>query len=111
MEGINDDVQPYKASEYIQTAHTMNRVSRKAVLYGTSNIVLGGKCILHSGAIIRGDLRRAIAASSQGGGAGSGSGSGSTATQQQQPIAVGTGRYCVVGQGAILRPPYKTYKG
>ncbi|PWN29330.1 putative dynactin Arp1 p25 subunit RO12 [Jaminaea rosea] len=86
----NEGVKPYPPNEYIQTSHTLNRVSRKAVLHGTSNIVLGGKCIIHSGAMVRGDLKRAA--------------SGST-------IAISTGRYCVVGEGTVLRPPYKTYKG
>lgn len=96
MQDINDRVQPYNGAEYIQTSNTLNRVSRKAHLCGTSNIVLGGKCIIHANALIRADLRRSAT---------------SSASSQMANHVVTTGRYCVVGEGAIVRPPYKTYKG
>ncbi|GAA5823939.1 hypothetical protein JCM11251_003352 [Rhodosporidiobolus azoricus] len=78
------------------TTDTGNHVSRSCVITGSTNIVLGGKSILHPGCIIRGDLRRAGAAA-----AGSGGGT----------VVVAMGKYCSVGEGAVLRPCYKTYKG
>lgn len=50
------------------------------MLCGSQNIVLQGKVIVQSGAIIRGDL-----------------------------AAVRTGRYSVVGKGAVVRPPFKQF--
>lgn len=57
-----------------------NKVSRQTVLCGSQNIVLQGKVIVQSGAIIRGDLAN-----------------------------VRTGRYCVIGKGAVVRPPFKQF--
>ncbi|KAL0072576.1 hypothetical protein AAF712_000339 [Marasmius tenuissimus] len=79
----------YSKSEYIET-DTGNKVSRKAAIAGPQNIILGGKTIISSGAIIRGDLRR--------------SGPG-------HAVVISLGRYCLVGEGCVLRPPYKTYRG
>lgn len=100
---INASVQPYNPAEYIQTAMTGNRVSRKATVLGSQNIILGGKCIIHSGAIIRGDLRRlptksADAGSKEGG-------------QSANTVVISMGRYCTLGEGCLLRPAYKTYRG
>lgn len=106
MNNINTSITPYEPKTYIQTAHTLNRVSRKSILLGTSNIVLGGKCIIHQGAVIRGDLKRVI----PGGSASTVGGEGSKASSGQSIVVV-TGRYCAIGEGAVIRPPYKTYKG
>lgn len=57
-----------------------NKVSRKTVLCGSQNIVLNGKVIVQTGAIIRGDLAN-----------------------------VKTGRYCVISQKAVIRPPFKQF--
>ena len=57
---------------------------------GASNIVLGGKSIIHPGCILRGDLRRVIPGAQ---------------------IAITMGRYCSIGDGTVLRPPAKFYKG
>lgn len=57
-----------------------NKVSRKTVLCGSQNIVLNGKVIVQTGAIIRGDLSN-----------------------------VRTGRYCVISQKAVIRPAYKQF--
>lgn len=108
-------ITPYNPAEYIQTANTLNRVSRKAVILGTTNIVLGGKCIIHHNAFIRGDLTRSSAGS--GAGAAAATATGEAAQQQRRTAAAGqnvvivTGRYCAIGTGAMIRPPYKTYKG
>ncbi|XP_031623219.1 dynactin subunit 5 [Contarinia nasturtii] len=69
----------YDKEEYIETA-SGNKVSRKTVLCGSQNIVLNGKVIVQTGAIIRGDLSN-----------------------------VRTGRYCVISQKAVIRPAYKQF--
>ncbi|PVF93545.1 putative dynactin Arp1 p25 subunit RO12 [Serendipita vermifera] len=79
----------YIKSEYIET-DTGNKVSRRATIAGAQNIILGGKTIISNSAIIRGDLRRV--------------GPGPV-------VVIQLGRYCLVGEGCVLRPPYKTYKG
>ncbi|ETS60769.1 hypothetical protein PaG_04677 [Moesziomyces aphidis] len=95
-------VAAYSPNEYIQTALTGNKVSRKATILGSQNIILGGKCIIQHGAIIRGDLRRIVASSTS-----SSTGSG----QQTQSVAIFIGRYCLLAESSVIRPPYKTYKG
>lgn len=50
------------------------------MLCGSQNIVLNGKVIVQSGAIIRGDLAN-----------------------------VRTGRYCVISKNAVIRPPFKQF--
>ncbi|GAW00594.1 dynactin subunit P25 [Lentinula edodes] len=64
----------YSRAEFIET-DTGNKVSRRATIAGPQNIILGGKTIISSGAIIRGDLRR--------------SGPG-------HAVVISLGRYCVV---------------
>ncbi|EGO26755.1 hypothetical protein SERLADRAFT_464153 [Serpula lacrymans var. lacrymans S7.9] len=96
----------YSRAEFIET-DTGNKVSRRATIAGPQNIILGGKTIISSGAIIRGDLRR---------------------TGPGHAVVISLGRYCLVGEGcivryatfvsnlscpanAVCRPPYKTYRG
>ncbi|KAJ1734907.1 hypothetical protein LPJ61_000838 [Coemansia biformis] len=79
----------YKKGEFIET-DTGNKVSRRSLISGSQNIVLGGKTVVHSRCTIRGDLRRA----------------GPT-----HQAAVLIGRFCSLGEASVLRPPYKTYKG
>ena len=55
-----------------------NRVSRQSVLCGSQNIILNGKNVVQSEAIIRGDLSN-----------------------------VRIGRYCIISNKAIIRPPFK----
>lgn len=113
---INEAVQPFHPAEYIQTAGTGNRVSRQAVILGSQNIVLGGKCVIHHGAVIRGDLKRRDllpAAASAPTAAGQGQpaqqrGGGSSGASS---VSVSCGRYCVLGERSVVRPAYKTYKG
>uniref|UniRef100_A0A6B2E779 Dynactin subunit 5 n=1 Tax=Phlebotomus kandelakii TaxID=1109342 RepID=A0A6B2E779_9DIPT len=69
----------YNKEEYVETA-SGNKVSRQTVLCGSQNIVLNGKVIVQSGAIIRGDLAN-----------------------------VRTGRYCIISKDAVIRPPYKQF--
>lgn len=68
-----------------------NVVSRRAVIHGSSSIVLAGKGVINE-SLIRGDLRRA-------------GGSNNNA------VVIQMGRYSIVGKGAVIRPPYKTYRG
>lgn len=82
------------AGDYIRTASTGNKISRRCAIYGAANIVLGGKCLIEHRATLRGDLTRAARAQ----------GSGSS-------VALLTGRYVCVGEGCVLRPPARTYQG
>jgi len=70
---------PFNKAEYIETA-SGNRVSRHSVLCGSQNIVLNGKNIVQSEAIIRGDLAN-----------------------------VRVGRHCVISSKAVIRPPFKKF--
>ncbi|XP_044748499.1 dynactin subunit 5 [Coccinella septempunctata] len=69
----------YDKSEYVETA-SGNKVCRRTILCGSQNIVLQGKVIIQSEAIIRGDLAN-----------------------------VKTGRYCIISREAVIRPPYKKF--
>ena len=70
---------PFNKAEYIETA-SGNRVSRASVLCGSQNIILNGKNIVQSEAIIRGDLAN-----------------------------VRVGRHCVISSKAVIRPPFKKF--
>ena len=63
----------FNKSEYIETA-SGNRVSRASVLCGSQNIILNGKNIVQSEAIIRGDLAN-----------------------------VRVGRHCIISSKAVIR--------
>eukprot|EP01066_Platyproteum_vivax_P008820 Platyproteum_vivax@DN3798_c0_g1_i1.p1 len=76
-----EDLVYYSKSEYIQTA-SGNKVSRKSVLCGSQNIQLSGRSIIKPGVVLRGDL-----------------------------ALLRIGRFVIVGENTILRPPYKRYKG
>ncbi|XP_012270314.1 dynactin subunit 5 isoform X2 [Orussus abietinus] len=69
----------YNKAEYVETA-SGNKVSRQTVLCGSQNIVLHGKVIVQSDAIIRGDL-----------------------------ASVRTGRYCIISKNVVIRPPFKKF--
>jgi len=71
----------YHKADYVETL-TLNKVSKKSVLCGSMNIRLAGKTIISSDSIIRGDLANVI-----------------------------IGRFSVVGEGAVIRPSYKRFKG
>ncbi|GFZ43856.1 hypothetical protein JCM24511_01576 [Saitozyma sp. JCM 24511] len=87
--GAFDPLITYEKGTYIET-DTGNKVSRKAVVTGAQNIILGGKSVIQTGAILRGDLQRA---------------------QAGHHVVISMGRYCLVGEGAVIRPPGKMYKG
>ncbi|CAG9125463.1 unnamed protein product [Plutella xylostella] len=69
----------YNKQEYVETA-SGNKVSRQTVLCGSQNIVLHGKVIVQSDAIIRGDLAN-----------------------------VKTGRFCIISKKSVIRPPFKKF--
>ncbi|KAK1924298.1 trimeric LpxA-like protein [Papiliotrema laurentii] len=87
--GAFDPVVTYEKGTYIET-DTGNKVSRRAVISGATNIVLGGKSIIQKGAIMRGDLRRSAAG---------------------EHVVISMGRYCNIGENSIIRPPGKMYRG
>ncbi|KAI5793062.1 trimeric LpxA-like protein [Geopyxis carbonaria] len=78
--------------EYIET-DTGNKVSRKSVILGSQNIILGGKTIIQADCTIRGDLRR------------------TAAPGQHGNVAIAVGRYCFLGRSSVLRPPGKIHRG
>ncbi|KAK4050199.1 hypothetical protein OIO90_005181 [Microbotryomycetes sp. JL221] len=82
---------------YIST-ETGNHISRKSIIAGSQNIVLGGKTIIEPGVVVRGDLRRAQSTSSTNDASGGG-------------VVLSVGKYCMLQEGCVLRPPCKTYKG
>lgn len=87
-------------AEYIQTSVTGNKVSRRAVIYGAANIVLGGKCVIHHNAVLRGDLKRVVHARS-----------GDEGGPASSSVVIVMGRYGLLQDACILRPPYKTHQG
>ncbi|KAJ3064011.1 hypothetical protein HDU98_000235 [Podochytrium sp. JEL0797] len=78
----------YEKSDFIET-DTGNKVSRKSVIHGSQNIILGGKTIIGPECMVRGDLRR--------------SGPG-------HAVVIAVGKYCVLASKALIRPPSKVYK-
>mmetsp|Transcript_37296 Transcript_37296/g.93655 ORF Transcript_37296/g.93655 Transcript_37296/m.93655 type:complete len:199 (-) Transcript_37296:7-603(-) len=71
----------YNKADYIQTA-SGNKVCRKSILCGSQNISLAGKSIVKPGVILRGDLQ-----------------------------LLRIGKFVIIGDGSVLRPSYKKYKG
>lgn len=99
-----------------------NIISRSAKIYGPQNIVINGRSVIEKECIVRGDLRRLIAGAASAAPSttattatttGSEEASGTVAPAQLvgQATAVVVGRYLTLGQGSILRPPGKLYKG
>lgn len=76
-------------------------MSRKAILVGTQNIMLGGKTVIQPEVMIRGDLSRTAPSSS----------SSSSSTAPASNTAVTVGRYSFLSRGVFLRPPGRIYKG
>jgi dynactin-5 len=77
-------------TDILSSQDTGNKVSRKALISGSQNIILGGKTIIQHLVIIRGDLRRAGVGNS---------------------VVIGIGKFCLLSERSVIRPPYKTYKG
>ncbi|KAG6002953.1 hypothetical protein E4U21_002481 [Claviceps maximensis] len=95
--------------DYIET-DTGNKVSRKAILVGTQNIMLGGKTVIQPEVMIRGDLVRTTVAAAQPSST-STSATSTAATASPSSTAVAIGRYCFLSRGVLLRPPGRLYKG
>ncbi|KDN41781.1 dynactin, subunit p25 [Tilletiaria anomala UBC 951] len=109
MATCNAHVAPYNPSEYVTTAGSQNKVSRKATILGSSNIVLGGKCIIQHGVIIRGDLKRPVPPPPPAEQAKMSA--AQLAQHQKGGVVISAGRYCIFGEGCVIRPPYRTLKG
>lgn len=92
--------------DYIET-DSGNKVSRKAMLQGTQNIMLGGKAVIQPEVMIRGDLVRTAPSSTST----SSTTSGSAPSAPANTTAVAIGRYCFLSRGSLLRPPGRIYKG
>ncbi|MCJ1448619.1 MAG: hypothetical protein MMC23_009136 [Stictis urceolatum] len=94
--------------EYIET-DTGNKVSRRSQIHGTTNIILGGRTVIQSEALIRGDLLRTLPPSQHP------TSSSSQSTSQPQPqgaqLAVSIGKYSLLSTGSILHPPRKLHRG
>jgi len=71
----------YNKADYIQT-QSGNKVSKQSVLCGSQNISLAGKSIVKPHVILRGDLQ-----------------------------LLRIGKYVIIGDGSVLRPSYKKYRG
>ncbi|KAJ3141921.1 hypothetical protein HK100_005317 [Physocladia obscura] len=78
----------YDKGEYIET-DTGNKVSRKSVIHGSQNIILGGKTIIQTGTVVRGDLRRSGTA---------------------HAVVIAIGKYALLASRSVVRPPSKVYK-
>ncbi|KAI9834304.1 MAG: hypothetical protein M1826_004230 [Phylliscum demangeonii] len=104
--------------EYIET-DTGNKVSRRAHILGTPNIILGGKTVIQADCTIRGDLHRTTTtttttATAAGPGPADGGGPAAaptTTTTTTPSVAVSIGRYCFLSPHSVLRPPSKLYRG
>lgn len=84
-------IQTFPSESFIET-ESGNKISRMSVICGSQHIVLGGKSIVETGAVLRGDLRRAIASAGH-------------------LVSLAIGKYCIFRENVVLRPPYKLYKG
>lgn len=80
------------ALSHTRTHTHTHTLSLSATIQGPQNIILGGKTIIQPHSILRGDLRR--------------SGAGGKAS-----VVIALGRYCNIGEGVVVRPPGKCYRG
>eukprot|EP01135_Chromosphaera_perkinsii_P007381 Nk52_evm29s805 gene=Nk52_evmTU29s805 len=81
MQANQVDVCFYDRDEYIETA-SGNKVAKSSVLCGSQNIIVGGRSIIREKCVIRGDLS-----------------------------SVRIGKCCLFGEGTVIRPSFKRYKG
>ncbi|PYH45493.1 dynactin subunit 5 [Aspergillus saccharolyticus JOP 1030-1] len=111
---------PPKASkgEYIET-DTGNKISRRSLIHGTQHIILGGKTVIQSDAVIRGDLYRISSSQQQQQQqhkptASTSTSTSTTSTTSASPnpsVAITIGRYSYISRQAILRPPSRLHRG
>ena len=102
---------PFNKAEYIETA-SGNRVSRASVLCGSQNIILNGKNIVQSEAIIRSGglphgimliLKPVIVPRPW-------PCLGADSPVRRGDLAnVRVGRHCVISSRAVIRPPFKKF--
>jgi len=74
------DLMLYNKGEFIETM-SGNKVSKKSVLCGSQQIRLSGKAVIKNGAMLRGDFAN-----------------------------INVGKYSIIGQNTIIRPPHKRFK-
>ena len=85
---------------------TGNKISRRAQIHGTQRIILGGKTVIQSDAVIRGDLYRSSSSSTQ-----SADDPATAAAAPSPSVAINIGRYSYISRQAILRPPSRLHRG
>ncbi|KAL8759589.1 MAG: hypothetical protein Q9184_003572 [Pyrenodesmia sp. 2 TL-2023] len=95
-------------SDWVET-ETGNKVSRRAQLHGTQHITLGGRCVIHPGVCIRGDLVRPAAAPSHPPNSTSSNpqpkSSNTRHTKPTPPTSIALGKYTILSPHVLLRPP------
>lgn len=91
-------------SEYIST-DTGNKISRRAQIHGTQNIILGGRCVIQASTVLRGDLVRLPSAPL------SVPAAATAAPPGKQGVAISLGRYTLIAPGCVLRPPFLPSSG
>ncbi|KAL2813920.1 trimeric LpxA-like protein [Aspergillus cavernicola] len=108
---------PPKAAkgEYIET-DTGNKISRRSQIHGTQHIILGGKSIIQSDAVLRGDLFRTTTSNPSDLKPPSTSSTTTTTTETPPPdpkntISISIGRYSYISRSAILHPPSRLHRG
>ncbi|KAK7509837.1 trimeric LpxA-like protein [Phyllosticta citriasiana] len=86
--------------EYIET-DSGNKVSRRAHISGTANITLGGKTVIQSEVVLRGDLHRLKSSST----------SSSSTASSQHSNAISIGRCTIISPNCTIRPPARVSRG
>ena len=80
-------------------------MSRRSQIHGTQNIILGGRVVLQSECVIRGDLHRLAPAAS------SSNSAPAPATATSSNLALSIGRYSHLSPRSVLHPPSKPTRG
>ncbi|EMC98856.1 hypothetical protein BAUCODRAFT_120151 [Baudoinia panamericana UAMH 10762] len=84
-------------SEYIET-DTGNKISRRSIIEGKQNIMLGGKSVVMAGAMLRGDLVRKPEKMADG--------------EKEGPVtAIHVGRASIISTNCTIRPPHRISRG
>lgn len=103
---------------FISHQETGNKVSRKAQIHGTQNIILGGRTVIQADVCLRGDLHKTNPPPAP-----PSTSSTTTTTNshpppsqpepqpQKPPIAIAIGRYVFLSRSTVLRPPSKLHRG
>lgn len=75
------------SSEWIETSNG-NRISKKATIKGSHRILISGMCVIDPECTVDGHVR----------------------VLEQNSSTISMGRFCLIGKGAVLRPPVIGYK-